>query len=189
MEPWIQTYSGRRLNILSFEPEDIHDIDVAHALANTCRFNGHTKFFYSVAEHSILAYRIAPTVLKAEMLLHDASEMLISDIPKPVKVALDSWTSGSWTHFESLVYERFALRYGIPRRLTPEARAIDMAMLSAERSQCMNDTVHDWGPLPPPANVWIKPMCPEEAEHEFLKCLEELRKGGLLNERQASEND
>jgi len=72
--------------------------DIAHSLANQCRFNGHTKIFYSVAEHSVLCYHYlndlrnendkkvklsAKTLMYA--LMHDAAEAITSDIPKPFK--------------------------------------------------------------------------------------------------------
>ncbi len=46
---WIQTYTGKQFWPLDPRPEDIDIEDIAHALALTCRFNGHCDYFYSVA--------------------------------------------------------------------------------------------------------------------------------------------
>ena len=65
---------------VSFELEDI-----AHALSNICRFNGHVTAPYSVLSHSLCAYDLAPLEHKLEALLHDAAEAYIGDIIVPVK--------------------------------------------------------------------------------------------------------
>ena len=47
----IETYSGRLID--PFEPPvEFSLVDIAHALAQVCRFGGHTVRFYSVAQHS-----------------------------------------------------------------------------------------------------------------------------------------
>ena len=71
---WIITASGKRFYLRRPTPADIDAGDVAHALAHICRFNGHTREFYSVAQHSILVSRLLPDELKLAGLLHDAAE-------------------------------------------------------------------------------------------------------------------
>lgn len=90
---WIQTYTGRKFYPLEPDAADVNIEDIAHALAMKCRFNGHVKQFYSVAQHSVLMARhIKPTktkvstfYLKMWALLHDAGEAYLADIPRPVK--------------------------------------------------------------------------------------------------------
>ncbi len=50
----MQTLTGRRMNPLDASPEDIDPDDIAGALANICRFGGHSRAFYSVAQHSVI---------------------------------------------------------------------------------------------------------------------------------------
>lgn len=65
--------------------------DIAHALSNLSRFNGHTREFYSIAEHSIVVSTLYSHIYDNNVrtrlfaLLHDAAEAFISDIPKPLK--------------------------------------------------------------------------------------------------------
>lgn len=52
MGKFIQTYSGVEFYPLSPQVEDINIVDVAHAQSHICRYTGHCRKFYSVAEHS-----------------------------------------------------------------------------------------------------------------------------------------
>jgi hypothetical protein len=52
---WIQTFSGRRFYPADPRPDDMDIGDVAHALSMVCRFNGHVRFHYSVAQHAVLS--------------------------------------------------------------------------------------------------------------------------------------
>jgi uncharacterized protein len=51
----IQTVSGRRVDPFAPDPSEIDLDDIAQALSNQCRFGGHCRVFYSVAQHSCLA--------------------------------------------------------------------------------------------------------------------------------------
>lgn len=46
MTTWIQTYTGRRVEPLNLQPEQVCLDDIAHALSNKCRFTGHCREFY-----------------------------------------------------------------------------------------------------------------------------------------------
>jgi len=91
LEPWIETYTGKKLYFLEPKPEQIDIEDIATALSNECRFGGHTKSFYSVAEHSILVATICPAPLALVGLLHDASEAYLRDIASPIKQYLANY--------------------------------------------------------------------------------------------------
>lgn len=90
---WIETFTGKKVDPLRLEPNDISLVDIAHSLSLTCRFSGHCRKFYSVADHSLLVYRIVmletrdPMTLLAA-LMHDAAEAYMVDIPRPIKYQL-----------------------------------------------------------------------------------------------------
>lgn len=65
--------------------------DIAHALANICRWTGHTSRFYSVAEHCIRAAAIAPSGCKLHVLMHDATEAYLGDVATPLKQLLPKY--------------------------------------------------------------------------------------------------
>ena len=52
--PYLQTVSGRRVNPFDPAPDEIDIADIARALGNLCRFGGHCRVFYSVAQHSVI---------------------------------------------------------------------------------------------------------------------------------------
>ena len=101
------THSGIVYNAFTgMEPDQVSIEDIAHSLSMQVRFNGHLKYPYSVAAHSVvLSYLVDPTFIKQQegesqdpitlkkhgltnilwALLHDAGEAYISDIPAPVK--------------------------------------------------------------------------------------------------------
>src|SRR5438552_3035736 len=85
---WIQTFTGKKFFPLEPNADDICIEDIAHSLSMQCRFNGHSKQFYSVAQHSVLIaswwFGDYPKLAKYA-LLHDASEAYLSDIPRPLK--------------------------------------------------------------------------------------------------------
>ncbi len=83
---WIQTYTGKKFFPLDPDPDLICIEDIAHSLAMQCRYNGHTKTFYSVAQHSVLlGHHFTDPGIQLAALLHDASEAYLSDIPRPIK--------------------------------------------------------------------------------------------------------
>ena len=108
LDPTITTFTGIHFNIL--EPEfDIQDI--AHALSNTCRYAGHCKLFYSVAEHSVLVSRLMEELGLGDPmvgLMHDAHEAYLSDVPSPFKQLLPDWSKLD-KELEQKVYEHFDL--------------------------------------------------------------------------------
>ena len=57
---WILTYSGKKFWPMAPRAEDLDIVDIAHALSNNCRYTGHVRKFYSVAQHSVLASQLVP---------------------------------------------------------------------------------------------------------------------------------
>ncbi len=82
---WMQTYLGIRFHPMDPVPEEVKLIDVAHALAQQCRFNGHTLKFWSVAQHSIMCAGLATPEAKRFALFHDAAEAYVGDMIRPLK--------------------------------------------------------------------------------------------------------
>lgn len=84
-ERTIRTFTGIYFNVFDPDVELVNILDIAHALARACRFNGHTKEFYSVAQHSVWVSERVPVEHRLAALLHDGSEAYLADIPSPIK--------------------------------------------------------------------------------------------------------
>jgi len=81
------TYTGKAVDVFNLKVEDICLLDIAHSLSLQCRYIGHCKFFYSIAEHSIRATSYAEQfgVDPRYVFLHDAAEAYCGDIIRGVK--------------------------------------------------------------------------------------------------------
>src|SRR5580704_10754039 len=94
---WMGTYTGRQFFPFDPDPASFTIFDIAHALSHICRFNGHTDFHYSVAQHCCLLAAYADNVLDAspidclQTLMHDAPEAYLCDIVRPVKKRLPDY--------------------------------------------------------------------------------------------------
>lgn len=178
-EPFIQTVSGRRVNPFALRASDIDIDDIAHALANQCRFGGHCRPFYSVAQHSCLvadlvAVKGGDATAELWALLHDAPEAYLSDLPHPLKhfSEFGRLYREAEDRLQRAVTEHFGLASDPPAALL-EA---DRALLAAERVALMADT-WEWPELEgvEPADVAIDPWSPEKAAAEFRRRYQELR--------------
>ena len=89
----VETFSGNFVDTKNPQPETIVLEDIAHALAMTCRYGGHSLRFYSVAEHAVfVSRRLEALGMSREMCLaglhHDDAEAYLGDIPRPIKPLL-----------------------------------------------------------------------------------------------------
>ena len=86
----MNVFSGHRIDPLHIKEDDIYLEDIAHALSLLCRGNGHIKYFYSVAQHSLNCAKEAQSRgyskhVVLSCLFHDASEAYMSDLITPIK--------------------------------------------------------------------------------------------------------
>lgn len=154
--------------------------DIAHALSQVCRFTGHCKFFYSVAQHSIHTATILRDMglsrkVQLRGLLHDASESYLCDIAAPVKPYLDGYREQ-----EDVLQGSIYTKYNLDNMLESElqhVKNIDMLMVRLEGETLMKLS-RDWSlPYPNPKQTlrdWVVPIPkieyvdPRVIENQFL---------------------
>lgn len=139
--------------------------DIAHALANICRYTGHCNTFYSVAQHSVLVSWVVPELYAFAGLMHDAAEAFVGDVSKPLKNLLPDYKVIE-KRVESAVFARF----GLPEKIPQCVKDADLVLLRTEQRDLMGAGHHDWaltrGLLP--LSGRIVPMAPREAKALFL---------------------
>jgi uncharacterized protein len=156
-------------------PRD-HEFDIksiAHALSNLCRYTGHTKRFYSVAEHCVLVSRLVKPEFAFEGLMHDASEAYCGDVASPLKKLLPGYEK-----IEEGVQDALATYYGLRYPFPPEVKEADVLAYVTER-QSISKTGKDaiWFTDVQPAEIEIKGLAPRSAYELFMNRYEELTSG------------
>ena len=166
---WIQTYTGRRFFPLEPKAADVDIRDIAHALSLKTRFGGHSRVFYSVAEHSVGVSQTVEPQHALWGLLHDAAEAYLADVPRPVK--------RKWPEFNAMeqrvlqaIQEHFHLSPEVP----PAVWHADDLLLAEEARDLMAGGAAGWALPAPPSRPPIVPITWEAAESAFLDRYREL---------------
>ena len=165
MSPTILTSSGRYFNLLEPIAKHVNIGEIAHALSHICRFTGHVRTFYSVAEHSYHASYLVDREHALAALLHDAAEAYIGDVARPLKRLLPDYKAIE-ARVEAAVFSHFKL----PAQLHASIKKADLIMLATEQRDLMPEHADNWAclhgiePLPQTLN----PMPSQTARYCFL---------------------
>jgi 5'-nucleotidase len=139
-DPYILTSSGGRFYFNRPGQEPILPEDIAQPLSKLCRFTGHTRQFYSVAQHSVHVARLVPERFALHALLHDASEAFLGDVSSPLKELLGESYRGLERATSAAIYKRFDL----PLELPPEVKHADMVAMATEKRDLMFPDPDPW---------------------------------------------
>ena len=188
-ERMILTYTGKLFDFWEPTPDMICIEDIAHALALTNRYNGHTYTPYSVAEHCERMSYIE-TARPLVSLLHDAAEAYVGDIASPQKSYL--WWRTMRTGLDSslrpfreqesriirVIGEALGVRDLQENVKFKGVKEADLTMLATEVRDLMPEsTVFDqWTKGVKPLEEKIYPLHWALAEDQFLYRFEELRR-------------
>jgi uncharacterized protein len=162
---WFQTHSGIEFYPLDARPEEILIEDIAHGLSRICRFGGHTRDFYSVAQHSVIVSNIVPEELALAGLLHDATEAYIGDMVRPLKYSVPQYLL-----IEDRLWDVIAARFNVPRILPAEIKHADNVALITERRDLLEKQRQwgEWSKAYSPLPSVIRPAGPHLAEVMFM---------------------
>lgn len=164
----ILTFTGCLLDPTQLRPQHVDIGDIAHSLANTCRFRGHCREFYSVAQHSVIVSNALPSDLQMTGLLHDASEAYLVDLPRPLHTLFPQ-ISTLHDQVMDVISEALGFVWPMPK----EVRVVDDMACEAEMRDIMGREgrkLANGRKLDAP----IVPVGPDEAKLLFLDRFEEL---------------
>lgn len=174
---WLQTRSGGQFFPRDPDPDAIDPKELATVLSRIPRFSGHTREFYSVAQHSMLAANVfpeAPVVIRLAILLHDADEGYsgFGDLQAPIRNL-----SGSYREIKVLIDRAVESRFGLPARALdhPMVHEADMVALATEKRDLLEETPFRWArKLPDPLPQTITPWPMQRAAKAFLSMFHNL---------------
>jgi hypothetical protein len=175
--PYLQTVSGRWVNPFDPDPSQLDAGDIARALANQCRFGGHSRVFYSVAQHSVIVSELVEqrggdTEDSFAALMHDATEAYLGDMPHPLKhrSPLGAAFKAAEDHLEQALRERFRIKPDVA-----EIKPVDRALLASERRAFSAEDWH-WPELDgvEPLDLELTAWSPDEAARAFAQRYAEL---------------
>ncbi len=168
---YIETYTGRMVYPARVRPEDIAIEDIAHSLSQMCRYTGHSRQFYSVAEHSVRVSRLVPFADAAWGLLHDATEAYLVDIPSPLKRLPEF---AAYRAIEARAMRAVCEQFNLPPVQPASVTDADGIMLATEARDLMPMKC-EWALVYHPLDTRIEPWDCANAEFEFLKRFAELK--------------
>lgn len=186
MKAEIVTYTGKIFDILNPKPELVCIEDIAHALANICRYTGHTRQHYSVAEHSVRMAKskeLEGDPLKR--LLHDSAEAYFGDIASPFKkmVYVPDPTIVCGGGFQPIYAVEDEILKAIGEALDVDLRHDDSDVKTGDWRMGITE-VRDLMPASPAWDIWydkftplkeiILPWTPIRAKIEFLSIYNDL---------------
>lgn len=186
MKPWVQLYTGSRYYLDDMENSDFVPADLA-ALAHICRYAGACTDFYSVAEHSVLVMREAlerhaarkkimepelyaqeHAIVRLQALIHDGPEIVIGDIPAPVKRLPALSELGV---LEDRIWAAMAEELGLPISMAQSVKQADKAIWWYEAHHIVAPPREEWdlsAVEPPLSRVEIRFLDPHTARREYL---------------------
>jgi hypothetical protein len=181
----VEMFSGVFFDLLVPDSDEVDIKDIAHHTALTCRFNGGTSRFYSVAEHS---YRVAAVLERSGQplhivfagLMHDAHEAYTGDLSTPFKKMLGPIYTECVSRLDTVIAQRFKIsRQDLRSR---QVHMADMVMLAVEAHWLMKSQGkgEHWERLPvvdPYVLETMKPSCcdPVTAEAHWIKWFNRLQ--------------
>lgn len=182
----IETATGGYVDVSAPDADSIHINDIASALSKTCRFGGHCRYFYSVAEHAVLAAQLVARANggiedQLAALHHDDAEAYLGDIPRPIKTLWPGYKDLTRAMDEAIC-KALWLPFGPDRFHSPFIKNADNTALALEAHRLLPSkgegwtTIGEWETTPREKIFEKRLGCwpPATAESAYLKTHEDL---------------
>ena len=141
MPKFIFAFNGHRLRKFYFAKPTFEIEEMVWSTSMQCRFTGHVKRFYSVAEHCVLVSNLVLYLGLGdpfEALMHDMHEGYLNDISSPVKANLPDYKA-----LENRIEAALRKSYGFPREKNPRIKYGDRLALYIEATHLMPEGALD----------------------------------------------
>jgi hypothetical protein len=152
-----RTYTGVKFDLVTPLSSMINIHDIAISLAHNSHFNGHSRRFFSVAQHCVMVMEEYANdqpdslpEMKLLALLHDASEAYTGDIIKPLKVLIPGFDP-----IQDRIMKAICVKFQIPFNYLCDIKPYDLKVQNIEY-----DAFYNEGPI----EYW---SC-KEAYHRFM---------------------
>ncbi len=176
--PWIELITGGRF----YFNKPAFDLGaIAHSLSHVCRFTGHCRKFYSVAEHSVLVSRIMEDMGLGdplEGLLHDGVESVLADVARPIKSLLKDYNA-----LEAALDVAMRKQFALPEQMTDGCKRADTIALMIEAREIMPNKGANFENIPDEdllaakkASYMIMAWSPENARERFMTRMHDIRR-------------
>ncbi len=184
-------------HLIDFDNPNVGAIDIkdiVNSLSHICRFNGHSKHHYSVAQHSVL---VASAFVKPDeklyALIHDAHEAYTGDLTSPFKSYLETKSPNIIRNVENrldgAIHKYFELEYPVPIEIKEKVKHADRKALATEARDLTKtrhkDHIMTLQKLPEPFPERIEPLSHKQA-HKLLMAELKTTEAELLASRIAS---
>lgn len=175
---YIVTYTGKQFWLLEPRIQDVDVKDIAHALSLQCRWTGHCKHHYSIAQHAYYCSLLGPETEAFARLNHDNSEAYMGDMNRPLK----HYTAAgpAYRRQEAVVQDVIKQAFGLAQIDPPSVHRADEVMLFTELAQIVApisfEPSNPWAPPEDLAKIEIEEWTPKHAEQMFLQRFQELYK-------------
>lgn len=172
----IVTHGGTYFDFESPETSHIDIHDIAWALSMQTRYTGHTRTFYSIAQHSVMVSQIVPPACALAGLLHDAHEAYVGDMSSPLKQLCPDYRAIE-KRCEAAVLNRFGVV--MDAECKRWVKLADLRMLMTEKRDLTSATFHVWPGLDgiQPRVDRIEPWSQSRAYDNFMNRFVDLYRG------------
>lgn len=158
---WMQTRYGKAFDLLNPDPALVDFEEIAFTLAHLNRYAGNFEKAISVGQHTLIACDAADEADKPYLLIHDAHETYIGDIPTPVALALaahagmnggkawDVVVSNAIADLKRSLDVAIFTAAGLPMPspfLRQRIRSADLRALQTERRDFLAKCLRPWAP-------------------------------------------
>lgn len=170
-ERCLLTFSGKEFQLQAPDPEQIEIADLAHGLAYQGCFSGQTRYFYSIAQHSMLVAQLVAPQHRLAALLHHGAAAYLGEMPQTLRQLMLEYQ-----FVEKKIMAAIGEKFGVADFDTPAIERAHQVARATEQRDLLYQTPeaghHPESLAPIPRRIEALP--PEEVKYLFAELLDEL---------------